>query len=73
MLLALVPCGLRLLFGTTMERLLGLQMASTVVVFALLLFAEGCARGIYFDVALTLALLSFAGGQTYARLLERWL
>jgi multisubunit Na+/H+ antiporter MnhF subunit len=30
-------------------------------------------RAIYFDLALALALLSFAGGLVFARFLERWI
>jgi multicomponent Na+:H+ antiporter subunit F len=38
-----------------------------------MLLAEGFGRLPFFDLALTLALLSFAGGLVFARFLERWL
>ena len=39
----------------------------------LLLLAQAYDRAIYFDLALALALLSFAGGLVFARFLERWI
>ena len=38
-----------------------------------LLLAQAYDRAIYFDLALALALLSFAGGMVFARFLERWI
>jgi multisubunit Na+/H+ antiporter MnhF subunit len=38
----------------------------------LLLLAEGYHRAPFFDLALVLALLAFAGGLVFARMLERW-
>lgn len=59
--------------GKIMERFVALQMAQLLTVLLFLLFAEGYQRGIYFDVALVLAVLSFASGLVYVRFLERWL
>jgi multicomponent Na+:H+ antiporter subunit F len=35
--------------------------------------AQAYDRSIFFDLALALALLSFAGGLVFARFLERWI
>lgn len=56
-----------------MERLLGLQSAQLIMVFAVFLIAEGLQRAIFLDVALTLAIMSFASSLVFIRFLERWL
>jgi multicomponent Na+:H+ antiporter subunit F len=72
LLLGLVPCGLVMLRGSIVEALVGLQMAGVVQTVVLLLLAEGYHRPPFFDLALVLALLAFAGGLVFARMLERW-
>jgi multicomponent Na+:H+ antiporter subunit F len=71
LLAGLVPCGLAVLRGGPVERLVALEVAGTVDTLVLLLLAQGYRRSIYADAALTLALLSFAGGLVFARFLER--
>jgi multisubunit Na+/H+ antiporter MnhF subunit len=56
-----------------LSRMVGLQVVSTVGPTVLLLIAAGSHRGTYFDVALAAALLSFASGLVFARVLERWI
>ena len=73
LLIGLVLCGLVCVRGTPMDRLVGLEMAGTVNTLILLVLAEGYHQAIFFDLAVVLALLSFAGGLVFARLLERWL
>jgi multicomponent Na+:H+ antiporter subunit F len=73
LLIGLVPCGIVCLRRTPMERLVGLEMAGTVDTLILLVLAEGYHQAIFFDLAVVLALLSFAGGLVFARFLERWL
>ncbi len=73
LLLGLVPCAIVCVRKTPMERLVGLEMASTVDTLVLLVLAEAYHQAIYFDLALVLALLSFAGGLVFARFMERWL
>jgi multicomponent Na+:H+ antiporter subunit F len=58
--------------GSPVDRLVGLELAGTVDTLVLLL-AQAYDRAIYFDLALALALLSFAGGLVFARFLERWI
>jgi multisubunit Na+/H+ antiporter MnhF subunit len=56
-----------------MDRLVALQLAGVITVLALLMLAVGYRRAPYFDVALTLAILSAAGSLAFVRFLERWL
>lgn len=72
LLLGLVPCGLVMFRGTIVEALVALQMAGVLQTVALLLLAEGYHRAPFFDLAVVLALLAFAGGLVFARMLERW-
>ena len=48
------------------------MLGGTVDTLVLLVLAQAYDRSIYFDLALALALLSFAGGLVFARFLERW-
>ena len=73
LLAGLVACGIVCLRGDVVDRLVGLEMAGVVVTLALLLLAQGFGRVVYVDLALALALLSFAGGLVFARFLERFL
>ena len=73
LLAGLVPCGVVCLRGDPVSRLVGLEMAGGVDTLVLLVLAEAYDRVIYFDLALALALLSFAGGLVFARFLERWI
>jgi multicomponent Na+:H+ antiporter subunit F len=72
LLLGLIPCGVVCLRGEPTERLVGLEMAGNLDALVLLLLAVVFHRSIYMDLALALALLTFAGGLVFARFLERW-
>jgi multicomponent Na+:H+ antiporter subunit F len=71
LLAGLVPCGAALVRGDVVSRLVALELAGTVDTLILLMLAQGYGRVVYMDLALTLALLSFAGGLVFARFLER--
>jgi multicomponent Na+:H+ antiporter subunit F len=73
LLVGLAACGVVCLRGDPVDRLVGLEMAGTVATLVLLVLAQAYDRAVYFDLALTLALLTFAGGMVFARFLERWL
>ncbi len=73
LLWAMVPCGVLCFRGKPVERLVGLEAAGSIATLALLLIAEGFHRLPFYDVALTLALLSFGGGLVFAQFLARWL
>jgi len=72
LLLGLVPCGVVMVRGSSVEALVGLQMAGVLETVVLMLLAEGFHRPPFFDLALVLALLTLAGGLVFARMLERW-
>ncbi len=73
MLLSLVPCGVVVYRGDLADRLVGQEMAGALVKIELLLLAEGFERSSFFDLPLTLALLSFGSGMVFARIVQRWL
>jgi multicomponent Na+:H+ antiporter subunit F len=64
-------CLARTAVGSVLSRLIGLQLAGTVVVLVLLLVADGTQRSTYVDLALVLALLSFAGSMVFLRFVQR--
>ena len=72
-LVSLVPCGAVVFRGDVADRLVGLEMAGTLVTVELLLLAEGFGRPSLFDLPLALALLSFGSGMVFARFVQRWL
>lgn len=67
-----MPCGIARLRGTVLGAAVALQLAAIIDTLVLLLLAEGLDRPLLFDLALVLAVLSFAGGLAFARFLERW-
>jgi multicomponent Na+:H+ antiporter subunit F len=71
LLAGLVPCGAVCLRGSPVDRLVGLELAGTVDTLVLLLLAQAYDRAIYFDLALALALLSWAGGRVVGPVLGR--
>ena len=72
-MLALVPCGVVISRGGRFDRLVALQLATSIVLMILLLLAEGYERPSYTDLALTLTILAFPGTLAFAVTLERWL
>ena len=73
MLLAFIPTGIACFRGAAEDRLVGLEYAGVLTTLELVLLTEGFHRGIYYDLPLTLAFLSFGGGMVFARFLQRWL
>jgi multisubunit Na+/H+ antiporter MnhF subunit len=70
---SLFPCGwIGLRAPTSGERLVALEMASTLMTLALVTLAEAMQRPLFLDLALAQALLSFGGGLVFARFIERW-
>jgi multicomponent Na+:H+ antiporter subunit F len=70
---AMVPPTVMTLRGSVEQRLVALQALSILTPVALVAVAVGAGRSVYVDAAIVMALLSFAGGLAYARVLERWL
>lgn len=73
LMLALIPCGITCFRGKPTDRLVGLEMAGVIITLDMVLLSEGFQRSIFYDIPLTLAVLSFGGGMVFARFLERWL
>ena len=72
LLFGLALCGVRCMWGTPINRLIGLELASAVMILMLMALAEYFDRDFLHDLALTQALLSFGGGLVFVRYLERW-
>ncbi len=70
---ALLPALLAMLRGRPATRLAGLIVTGPLVTLVLVLLAAAYGLPAYLDVALVLALLSFAGSLVFARFLSRTL
>lgn len=64
-------CLARTATGSVLSRLVGLQLAGTVVALILLLVADAIGRSVYIDLGLVLSLLSFAGSLVFLRFVQR--
>ena len=73
LLLSLIPCAL-VCFGRSspIDRLISFELASIIDTLVFLLLAQGFHRGVFFDLAVVLALLSLAGGLVFTHFMERW-
>jgi multicomponent Na+:H+ antiporter subunit F len=71
--ICLIPSGIATFRGELGGRLAGLEITSGLITIELLLLCEGFSRSSFFDLPLTLALLSFGGGMVFARFVQRWL
>ncbi len=69
----LIPCGIVIARAPIMDRLVSLEMAGILSVLVLVLLAEAYRQPSFFDLALTLALLSLPAGLVFALFFERWL
>ncbi|HKH41850.1 MAG TPA: monovalent cation/H+ antiporter complex subunit F [Solirubrobacterales bacterium] len=68
---ALVPCGWVCLRRSFAEGLVAIQVAAAMSALALLTLAEAEGREPFANLALVLAVLSFAGTLVFLRFLER--
>ncbi len=73
LLVLLLPAGILAMHGRLFERLVAMQLASTITTLALVALAEGFSRDVYFDLAIVTAALSFVGTLFYVRSLDSWL
>lgn len=73
LLVSLLPCGVGCIRGSSIDRLIALELAGTIDVLILVLLSQAFVRSIFLDLAVALALLTFASGLVFARFLERWL
>lgn len=70
---SLLPCADMCLRGRPERRLVGLEMASVIVVIAMVLFTVGFGRSMFIDLPLALAIMSFGGGLVFARFMGKHL
>ena len=68
---ALIPCGWICVRRSFAEGLVAVQLAGTISALALLTLAEAERRQPFANLALVLAVLSFAGALVFLRFLER--
>ncbi len=73
LVVALAGCGIAVLRGRPVDRLVAVETSAGIETLALLVLAEAFGRPAFFDLAVTAALLSFAGALAFARFFERWL
>lgn len=71
-LVALVPCLIVCARGDLPNRVVGLSLAGTLTTLELLMLSEGFSRPSFFDLPLTLALLTVASGLVFGRFVQRW-
>ena len=72
LLACVFPVGWVCLRADPMDRVVALELAGNVGALVLVVLSEALGRDALFDVALLLAVLSFAGGLTFVRFMERW-
>ncbi|KTC92625.1 monovalent cation/H+ antiporter complex subunit F [Legionella cincinnatiensis] len=70
MLLSLLITTVGILRGTVLNRLIFLQVSSNITTITALLLCEFYGRAAYFDVPLTMAILSFISILIFIRYLE---
>jgi multisubunit Na+/H+ antiporter MnhF subunit len=73
MLVAVIPCGMVMLRGKTMEAVVAYEAIGSVVIMVLVLLAQGFRRSGEFELPVLLAMLILGGGLVFVRFLERWL
>lgn len=73
LLVLLFPAGAMTLRGTAIDRLIGLEFASAIAVFALLMIEQGVQRQSFFDLSVALAVLALPSTLLFAHVYRRWL
>jgi multicomponent Na+:H+ antiporter subunit F len=73
MLACLVPAGVVIIRGTPGEAVIGYEFITGVAVVVFALLAEGFNRPSLFEFPVLLAVLLYASGLVFVRVLERWL
>lgn len=68
-----VACGIIIWRAQLIDAVVALNLAGILATLELVLLAEGLGRSPFYDLALVLAVLSFAGGLVFLRFLGRWI
>jgi multisubunit Na+/H+ antiporter MnhF subunit len=72
-LLCLVPCGIGVMRGTVADRLIALEAGTIVSILTLLTLEQGLGRESFFDLSLSLAVLTIASTLVFTQFYRRWL
>ena len=67
-----LPAGLMTMRGDVLDRVVAMQLSSTITTLALVLLAQSAGRDVYFDLAVVTAAMSYVGTLFYLRFLESW-
>lgn len=70
---SLAPCAWVCFRRELLVRLVAFELGNAITVLILVMVEQAQGRSAFFDVALTMALLSFGSGLVFTRFLERWL
>lgn len=73
LLLGFVPCIVVIWRSPMVDAVVALNLAGILTTLELVLLAEGLGRASFYDLALVLAALTFAGGLVFYRFLGRWI
>ena len=69
----LLWAGILAMRGELFDRVVAMELSSTLTALLLVLLAQGFGRDVYFDLAVVTAVVSFVGTLFYLRFLESWL
>jgi multicomponent Na+:H+ antiporter subunit F len=72
-LVLLLWAGILAMRGELFDRVVAMELSSTLATLLLVLLAQGFGRDVYFDLAVVTAVVSFVGTVFYLRFLESWL
>jgi multicomponent Na+:H+ antiporter subunit F len=72
-LVLLLWAGILAMRGELFDRVVAMELSSTLATLLLVLLAQGFGRDVYFDLAVVTAVVSFVGTLFYLRFLESWL
>ena len=72
-LVLLLAAGFMAMRGDLLDRVVAMELSSTLGTIILVLLAQGFGRDVYYDLAVVTAVLSFVGTLFYLRFLENWL
>jgi multisubunit Na+/H+ antiporter MnhF subunit len=71
--IGLAICGIVIVRAPLMDRLIALELVGILSTLIFMLLAQGLGQEIFYDMALTLAVLSLPGTLVFVHFLERWL
>ncbi len=73
LIFGLILCGIVIASAPIMDRLVALEMASVISILILMMLAQSYKQPSFYDLAITLSLLSLPAGLVFVFFFERWL